>query len=112
MTEMVSLHGTSGESCSSCWTERFNGLLEEYLRHFIGTNQKDWPPLLDVAQLCFNSQKSSVTNTSPFEIVSGQQPRLPHIVVDSYKGKCPRAFNFSRDWSQNLEVARAYLERA
>ncbi|GMJ06952.1 hypothetical protein HRI_004364400 [Hibiscus trionum] len=53
-------------------TERFNALLEEYLRHFLQANQKDWPSLLDVVQLCFNSQKSSATNKSPFEIVTGQ----------------------------------------
>lgn len=61
-------------------TERFNGMLEEYLRHFVSANQKDWVKLLDVAQLCFNSQKSSSTNKSPFEIVTGQQPLLPHTV--------------------------------
>ena len=30
-------------------TERFNGMLEEYLRHFVNANQKNWPQLLDVA---------------------------------------------------------------
>ncbi|KAL0283445.1 UNVERIFIED_CONTAM: Transposon Tf2-11 polyprotein [Sesamum radiatum] len=40
-------------------TERFNSMLEEYLRHFVRGTQKDWVKLLDVAQLCFNAQKSS-----------------------------------------------------
>ena len=39
--------------------KRFNGMLEEYLRYFVSTSQKNWPQLLDVAQLCFNAQKSS-----------------------------------------------------
>ena len=34
--------------------ERFNGMLEEYLRHFVGATQKEWVRLLDVAQFCFN----------------------------------------------------------
>ncbi len=38
-------------------TERFNGLLEEYLRNFVNANQKNWAQLLDVAQFCFNSKK-------------------------------------------------------
>ncbi|KAK8539059.1 hypothetical protein V6N13_135823 [Hibiscus sabdariffa] len=51
-------------------TEHFNGLLDEYLRHFIQANQTNWHQLLDMAQLSFNSQKSSATNKSPFDIVT------------------------------------------
>ncbi|XP_075092499.1 uncharacterized protein LOC142172726 [Nicotiana tabacum] len=43
-------------------TERFNGMLEEYLRHFVTGSQKNWLKLLDAAQLCFNSPGSSSTN--------------------------------------------------
>ena len=86
-------------------------MLEEYLRHFVSTSQKNWPQLLNVAQFCFNAQKSSTTNKSAFEIVSGQQPLLPHT-VDEYKGKVPRAYNFTKEWKDNAEIARAYLEKA
>ncbi|KAK8658466.1 hypothetical protein V6N13_036672 [Hibiscus sabdariffa] len=73
---------------------------------------KEWPQLLDVAQLSFNSKKSSSTNKSPFEIFMGQQPRLPHTALQTYQGKSPRAFNFTREWQRNIEIARAYLEKA
>ncbi|KAL0411995.1 UNVERIFIED_CONTAM: Transposon Tf2-11 polyprotein [Sesamum latifolium] len=65
-------------------TERFNSMLEEYLRHFVRGTQKDWVKLLDVAQLCFNAQKSSSTNKSAFEI----------------------------EWKQNVDIARSCLEKA
>ena len=84
-------------------TERFNSMLEEYL--------KNWTQLLHVAQFCFNTQKSSSTNKSPFEIVISQQPLLPHT-VDEYNGKNPRAFNFTKEWKKSIEIARAYLEKA
>lgn len=71
-------------------------MLEEYLGHFVHANQKNWIELLDVAQFCFNSKKSSATNKSAFEIVTGQQPILPHTVQESYKGKNPKASNFTR----------------
>ncbi|KAF2317305.1 hypothetical protein GH714_019960 [Hevea brasiliensis] len=61
-------------------TERFNGLLEEYLRHFVNASEKNWASLLDVAQFYFNSLKSSTTNKSPFEIVTSQQPLVPHTL--------------------------------
>ncbi|KAJ7958669.1 Retrotransposon protein, putative, Ty3-gypsy subclass [Quillaja saponaria] len=83
-------------------TERFNGMLEEYLRHFASVNQRNWPKLLDIAQFCFNAQKSSATNRSPFEIVTGQQPLLPHTLDEPYTGKSPKAHHFTR----------AYLEKA
>lgn len=93
-------------------TERFNAMLEEYLRHFVSANQKNWTGLLDIAQFCFNSKKSSATNKSPFEIVTGQQPLLPHTVQETYRGKHPKAFNFTKEWKNNAEIARAYLEKA
>ncbi|KAL0415861.1 UNVERIFIED_CONTAM: Transposon Tf2-11 polyprotein [Sesamum latifolium] len=65
-------------------TKRFNSMLEEYLWHFVRGTQKDRVMLLDVPQLCFNAKKSSSTNKSTFEIVTGQQPLLPHI-LEIYK---------------------------
>ena len=81
------------------------------MRHFVNANQKNWPQLLDVAQFCFNSQKSSSSNKSPFEVVNGQQPLLPHT-VDEYRGRNPQDFHFTKDWKKTTEIARAYLEKA
>nr|XP_009606091.1 uncharacterized protein LOC104100543 [Nicotiana tomentosiformis] len=85
-------------------TERFNGILEEYLRHFVTGLQKNWVKLLEVAQLCFNSQKSSSTNRSAFEIVIGHQPLLLHTVNAPNISKYPRAATFSKEWKRNLEI--------
>ncbi|OMP07934.1 hypothetical protein COLO4_06923 [Corchorus olitorius] len=41
----------------------------------------------------------------------GKQPRLPHTTVEPYRGKSPRAFTFAKEWKQNTEIARAYLEK-
>lgn len=46
-------------------TERVNALLEEYLRHFVSANQKDWVHHLDVAQFCYNLQRSESSHHSP-----------------------------------------------
>ncbi|KAK2997160.1 hypothetical protein RJ639_025691 [Escallonia herrerae] len=84
----------------------------EYLRHFVSAIQKNWVKLLDVAQLCFNSRKSSSTGKSAFEIVNGQQPLLPHTVNVPNAGKSPRAISFSEEWRQNIDLAHSYLEKA
>ncbi|KAK3016950.1 hypothetical protein RJ639_007326 [Escallonia herrerae] len=93
-------------------TEQFNSMIEEYLRHFVSATQKNWVKLLYVAQLCFNSRKSSSTGKSAFKIVNGQQPLLPHIVNIPNAGKSPRAISFSEEWRQNIDLAHSYLEKA
>lgn len=63
---------------------------------------------MDVAQFCFNAQTSLSTRTSPFEILSGRQPILPHIVDHPYAGKNPQAHNFTKKWEKTTNIARAY----
>ncbi|KAL0374986.1 UNVERIFIED_CONTAM: hypothetical protein Sradi_3414300 [Sesamum radiatum] len=92
-------------------TECFNSMLEEYLRHFMRSTQKDWVKLLD-AQLCFNAQKSSSTNRSGFEIVTGQQPLLPHTLSSLQSVRSSLARSFSQEWKQNVDIARSCLEKA
>ncbi|KAA0053470.1 reverse transcriptase [Cucumis melo var. makuwa] len=117
-TELFSFLGTSLNISSSYHpqtdgqTKRFNYMLEEYLRHFVNARQKNWVQLLDVAQFCFNAQTSSSTGRSPFEIVSGRQPILPHLVDHPFVGKNPQALNFTKEWKQTNDIARAYLEKA
>ncbi|KAK3014253.1 hypothetical protein RJ639_008469 [Escallonia herrerae] len=79
---------------------------------FCQCNTENWVKLLDVAQLCFNSRKSSSTGKSAFEIVNGQQPLLPHTVNVPNARKSPRAISFSEEWRQNIDLAHFYLEKA
>ncbi|KAK4382079.1 Retrovirus-related Pol polyprotein from transposon.6 [Sesamum angolense] len=62
--------------------------------------------------LCFNAQKSSSTNKSAFEIVTGQQPLLPHTLNSPQGVRSPLARSFSQEWKQNVEIARSCLEKA
>lgn len=87
-------------------------MLEEYLRHFVSASQKDWVKLLDVAQFCYNMQKSEASGHSPFELATGQQPLAPHTVASGYRGKSPAAYHFAKDWQEQTDLAKAYLEKA
>ena len=42
-------------------TERINGLLEMYLRHYVSAHQRDWAKLLDIVQFSYNLQWSETT---------------------------------------------------
>ncbi|KAA0041707.1 reverse transcriptase [Cucumis melo var. makuwa] len=108
---VVKLWGVS-TSITDGQTKRFNCMLEEYLHHFVNARQKNWVQLLDVAQFCFNAQTSSSTGRSSFEIVSDRQPVLPHLVDHLYVGKNPQVLNFTKEWKQTNDIARAYLEKA
>ncbi|KAG8367928.1 hypothetical protein BUALT_Bualt16G0123700 [Buddleja alternifolia] len=79
---------------------------------YVRTCLKDWVKLLDVAQLCFNAQKSSSTNKSAFEIVTGQQPLLPHTIDSPQNARSPLARSFTQEWKQNVEIAQSYLMKA
>ncbi|KAK3041255.1 hypothetical protein RJ639_001538 [Escallonia herrerae] len=96
-TELFKLFGTQHSMKSSYHLkldgqmERFNYMLEKYLHHYVNATQIKWVKLLDVAQLCFDSRKSSSKGKSAFEIVNGQQPLLPHTMNIPNTGKSPRA---------------------
>ncbi|CAA0826951.1 Unknown protein [Striga hermonthica] len=94
-------------------TERMNQLLEEYLRHYVTASQDNWVELLDMAQFCYNLHKSSATGMSPFELVYGQQPQLPHdVAVQRTGGKCPAAYRYARAQHELLIEARDSLAKA
>lgn len=49
-------------------------------------------------------------STYPFKIVNSQKPLLLHI-VSKYKGKNPRAFNFTKERKSNMKIVKSYLEK-
>ncbi|CAN6455079.1 unnamed protein product [Victoria cruziana] len=91
------LFSTSFHPQTDGQTERINALLKQYLRHFVSVNQKNWVKLLDVAQFCYNLQKSESSGHSPFEVATGQQPLMPHTLAAQEKGRPTFAYQFVRD---------------
>ncbi|KAL0406148.1 UNVERIFIED_CONTAM: Transposon Ty3-I Gag-Pol polyprotein [Sesamum latifolium] len=82
-------------------TERVNALLEDYLRHYVSTSQRNWVDLLDVA-----------TGMGPFELVYGQQPETPHEVpVQKTGGKCPAAYQLARTKQELFDEAKNSLAK-
>jgi hypothetical protein len=93
-------------------TERINGVLEDYLRHFVWSDQSNWPRLLDSAQFSYNMQKSASSQFSPFELATGQQPLTPHTVLSGYMGECPDARKRLQEWHDQVDLARHNLVKA
>ncbi|CAA0840409.1 Unknown protein [Striga hermonthica] len=81
--------------------------------HYVTASQDNWVELLDMAQFCYNLHKSSATGMSPFELVYGQQPQLPHdVAVQRTGGKCPAAYRYARAQHELLIEARDSLAKA
>ncbi|KAH9727410.1 Endonuclease [Citrus sinensis] len=93
-------------------TERINGLLEMYLRHYVSAHQRDWAKLLDIAQFSYNLHRSKATGKSPFEIVMGFRPMTPNAIFSTYGGKSPAAHKLAREWHEEADITRAYLDKA
>ncbi|KAI4331788.1 hypothetical protein L6164_016743 [Bauhinia variegata] len=101
---------TSFHPQSDGQTERINALLELYLQHYVSAYQRDWAKLLDMAQFSYNLQRSEF-GKSPFEIVMGQQPLTPHVLVTPYVGDNPAAFRFAKEWQEEADITLACLDK-
>jgi transposase InsO family protein len=65
-------------------TERFNQELEQYIRAFCDYRQDNWVKWLPLAQFAHNSQITTSTGRSPFDLLYGFTPRsLPRIASDA-----------------------------
>ena len=67
--------------------------------------------LLDVAQFSYNLQRSSASGQSLFELLMGQQPSTPNSIVVGYSSASPAAFNLTKEWQCQWEIARTFLTR-
>ena len=56
-------------------TERTNQTIERMLRTFVSTDQTQWERLLPALELAFNTTPNASTGLSPFQIVTGENPR-------------------------------------
>ena len=56
-------------------TERFNSVMEQYLRSYVNNLQDDWTSWLPLAEFAANNYSSEATNLCPFFTLHGYHPR-------------------------------------
>ena len=57
-------------------TKRVNQEVEQFLRLFVNQRQDDWYDWLSIAKFAYNDRVHTSTQTSPFMLDAGQNPRL------------------------------------
>ncbi len=85
-------------------TERVNRVVEDYIRHYVDSKQKNWKDLLPMAEFAFNNATHDSTGFSPFYLNYGFHPRVPHIFGASPPMKSNRVPEVSRT-IQEIESA-------
>ena len=91
-------------------TKRINVVLEDYLRHYVTANQKNWLDLLDAAQFAYNLHKSSSTRMSPFELAMGQQPLTLHEIAKQRSwGRYHATYRFAINKQKLMQEAQDNL---
>ena len=98
-------------------TERTNRTLEEMLRHYCGSPDKQtlWEDLLPLAEFAYNNTKQTSTGQTPFFLNYGQDPLTPgNLAIDNATPtlQVPAADEWLQRLNQALADAQASLERA
>ncbi|GKA19410.1 putative nucleotidyltransferase, ribonuclease H [Tanacetum coccineum] len=57
-------------------------------------------------------QRGKATGKSPFELVTRRQPLTPNALAASYKGSSPTAYKTIKEWHEQVDLARASLDKA
>ncbi|CDI82540.1 hypothetical protein EAH_00066880, partial [Eimeria acervulina] len=55
-------------------TERVNGTLEQMLRTYIQSDEREWERIFPALELAYNTTSHSSTELSPFEVMIGENP--------------------------------------
>jgi transposase InsO family protein len=91
-------------------TERVNSEIEQYLRIFINQRQDDWAEWIPLAEFAYNNRVHASTRHTPFELDSGQHPRMGIEPGLSTKREATEVF--TNRIKKATEEARSALQQA
>ena len=115
-TELMRLLGTRLDMSSAFHpqtdglTERYNRVLEEYLRSYVSATFDDWDEWLSLAQFAVNNSKQESLKATPFFLNFGRHPRTPATLVS--QSDVPGAEEFAASFNGAITKAKAALYAA
>ena len=91
-------------------TEHVNQEVEQFLRLFVNQRQDDWYDWLSIAKFAYNNRVHASTQTSPFMLNTGQNPRLGFEPIR--ETRLESLDNFTSRMAQATDKAQAALVKA
>jgi hypothetical protein len=91
-------------------TERYNRVLEEYLRSYVSATYDDWDEWLPLAQFAVNNSKQESLRATPFYLNYGRHPRTPATLVAN--SDLPGAEEFAASLHKSITEAKSALHAA
>ena len=92
-------------------TERYNRVIQEMMRHYIGPTQNDWDDHLTAIEFAINNAYHESIKTTPFRVNYGQDPQTP-ASLKVPKVDNPVAMKLTTSLEQRVKEARTCLEAA
>jgi hypothetical protein len=93
-------------------TKRVNRILEDFLKHYVKDNLKEWEDYLSVAEFAYNNSWQASLNSTPFRLTYGQDPNIPFAVGHMEGTKVDRADLVMRKMQDKITLARKCLHAA
>jgi transposase InsO family protein len=104
---------TSYHSRASGQVERFNLIVENYLRSFVGAQYSEWDELIPVCQLAINNSYHSTVEHTPFFLEHGKHPYLPGITTFKRASVSPAQIPVVRhQWPTRQRKALSHAQQA
>ena len=91
-------------------TERYNRVLEEYLRAYVSSTYDDWDEWLPLAQFAVNNSKQESLKATPFFLNYGRHPRTPAAITSN--SDIPGAEEFASSMHKAITEAKSALQAA
>lgn len=97
-------------------TERVNRVLEDMLRHYVGSmRHTEWDQYLSMAEFAINNAVHASTGTTPFKLNYGRHPQVPLTFTPPSQDDAdavPAVARVTRDVEEALKGAKTCLHAA
>jgi hypothetical protein len=103
---------TAAHPQSDGQTERANRTLEDMLRGFVSTKQRDWSRVLSVVELAYNNSIQASTLHTPFFLNHGRHPRTPFSAAIAQFAPVPAVSAFVEGLQEAIKEAQTNMHSA
>ncbi|KAK9881313.1 hypothetical protein WA026_015439 [Henosepilachna vigintioctopunctata] len=84
--------------------ERTHLTLKDYFKCYVNEDQNNWDEFLNLAIYAYNTNIHKSTHKTPYELVFGQQPKIPNIM--SKPVQKPNYSELANDIARKLQIIR------